>query len=76
MKPRRQTLPELLDIQAELTELEPLFHRPERHGTSSADFEALTAEEFWEVGASARRYSREFVIDTLVRRYAAPHEDE
>jgi hypothetical protein len=36
----------------------------------------MTAEDFWEVGASGRRYSRQFVLDELERRHAAPHEDE
>lgn len=76
MEPERQTAPELQGIQRQLMDREPIFHRPEQHGTTRRDFEAMTAEEFWEVGASGRRYSREFVIDTLVRRYAEPHEDD
>lgn len=75
MEPDRQTAQELFDIERQLMDREPIFHRPETHGTTRADFEAMTAEEFWEVGASGRHYSREFVIDTLVRRYAEPHED-
>lgn len=70
-----QTAKHLLDVQQELAAREPIFHRPE-HDTTRADFEAMTAEDFWEVGASGRRYSREHVLDTLVRRNAQPHEDE
>jgi hypothetical protein len=35
----------------------------------------MTAEDFWEIGASGRRYSRQFVLDELEKRFAAPHED-
>ncbi len=54
---------------------EPIFHRPEL-GTARADFEAQTAPDFWEVGASGRRYSREEVLDALEARHAQPHDDE
>ena len=72
-------LPRTLDTQHEsvMTDLsgrEPLFHRPE-HGTSRADFEHMTVEEFWEIGASGRRYTREFVLDELEKRFSAPHDD-
>jgi len=72
--PLRKTAADLLGIQDELIRHEPLFHRPE-HGTTRAAFEAMTAEEFWETGASGRRYSREFVIDTVLQRYSGPYED-
>jgi len=35
----------------------------------------MTTPEFWEVGASGRRYSREYVFDNVEKRFAAPHED-
>jgi hypothetical protein len=72
--PMRQTDPELAEVLAQLKEREPIFHRP-KWGTTRADFERMTACEFWEVGASGRRYSRECVLDELERRFAAPHED-
>jgi hypothetical protein len=50
---------------------EPIFHRPE-FGTTRRDFENMTDPDFWEVGASGRRYSREYVLDTLEKRYANP----
>src|SRR5262245_15714525 len=53
---------------------EPIFHHPEL-GVARGDFENMTDPSFWEVGASGRRYSRELVIDTLVHRFATPHED-
>jgi hypothetical protein len=63
-EPMRQTDPELAEVLAELMEREPIFHRREM-GTARADFEKMTASEFWQVGASGRRYSREFVLDEL-----------
>ena len=64
----------LESVLAELKQREPIFHRPEL-GTSRADFEAQTAADFWEVGASGTRYSREFVWETLERRRANPTDD-
>lgn len=59
---------------AEPSRREPIFHRSE-FGTSRADFEKLTVEDFWETGASGSRYSRQFVLDELEKRFAAPHEE-
>lgn len=75
MEPKRQTPAALLHIQRELVAREPIFHRPE-HGTTREAFKAMTAEEFWEVGASGRRYDREHVLDILEQRCSAPHENE
>jgi len=72
--PALTTSPELLEILAELSRREPIFHRPE-FGTTRADFEAMTADDFWEVGASGRRYHRALVLDELEKRYAGPHSD-
>ena len=74
MEPTLITPPELQGVLAELSSREPIFHRPE-FGTTRADFEKMTAEDFWETGASGRRYSRQFVLDELQKRFAAPHED-
>ena len=68
MEPDRKTPPELAEVTDELQQREPIFHRPE-NGTSRADFEAMTEIGFWETGASGRRYSREFVLQELERRY-------
>src|SRR5262245_11112695 len=65
------TEPDTLPALQELLRREPLFHRPE-FGPQRADFERMTADGFWEIGASGRCYSRQFVIDTLVRRYQRP----
>jgi hypothetical protein len=71
----RKTDAALAGVEAELMAREPIFHRPE-WGTARADFERMTVEDFWEVGASGRRYSREYVLDALEERFAAPHEDD
>lgn len=55
------------DVSRELAAREPIFHRPE-FGTSRAEFDRMMAEDFWEVGASGNKYSREFVLDVLERR--------
>ena len=74
MEPALSTDPELRDILAELSAREPIFHRPEL-GTSRADFERMTVDDFWEVGASGRRYSRAYVLDELEKRRAYQHAD-
>ena len=71
MEPKLETKPELRGVLDELMRREPLFHRPE-FGRTREDFEAMTAPEFWEVGASGRRYSRESVLDTVTKRYEDP----
>jgi hypothetical protein len=67
--------PDLLEVLDELLALEPLFHRPESTGTSRAAFERGTAPDFWETGASGRRYGRETVWAELARRYAETARD-
>jgi hypothetical protein len=67
MEPTLATASHLVAILEELKRREPLFHRPEL-GTSRRDFENMTDAAFWEVGASGRRYSREFILDTLENR--------
>jgi hypothetical protein len=74
MEPTLATDPELLGILDELAQREPIFHRPEL-GTTRADFENMTAADFWEIGASGRRYARAYVLDELEKRYASQHAD-
>jgi hypothetical protein len=74
LEPTLTTDPDLHDVLAELSSREPIFHRPEL-GTSRADFERMTADDFWETGASGRRYSRKAVLDVLEQRYSVPHAD-
>jgi hypothetical protein len=58
----------LRELQQEVSSREPIFHRPEL-GNTRTDFEAMTEDGFWEVGASGRRYSREHVLDVLEDRH-------
>jgi hypothetical protein len=51
----------------ELLAREPIFHRPGL-GATREDYLRQTADDFWEVGASGRVYSRAEVIETLVAR--------
>jgi len=55
------TEPDLLPILDELRRREPIFHTP-AFGTTNADFEHMMAPGYWEVGASGRRYSRDFIL--------------
>ena len=74
MEPTLTTDPALAGVLDELASREPIFHRPE-WGTTRADFESMTLPDFWEVGASGRRYSRAYVLDVLEKRYAEQIED-
>jgi hypothetical protein len=74
MEPQLITAAHLLPVLEELKLREPLFHRPEL-GATRLDFENMTDAAFWEVGASGRRYSREFVLDTLEGRRPQGEED-
>lgn len=74
MEPVFNVSHKLKPILEELQRLEPLFHAayveasPER-------FEQLVAPEFWEIGASGRRYSREFALALLINREQMPQAD-
>jgi hypothetical protein len=56
--------PDLLPVFEELRRREPIFHTRD-FGSTRADFEKTMAPDYWEVGASGRRYSREFALRTL-----------
>lgn len=58
------TDPRLLPILNELRRQEPIFHRPE-NGSCTEDFDRLMAPDYWEIGASGRRYKRSFVLEHL-----------
>jgi hypothetical protein len=73
MEPVLVTEPRLAGVLEELVNREPLFHRLPA-GAQRADYEDLMAPEFWEVGASGRRYSRDHALDVLVER--SRHEGE
>jgi hypothetical protein len=71
MEPVLTQAPELEGVLAELSRLEPIFHWPPAEMTRE-HLERMTVEDFWEVGASGRRYAREFVFDVLEQRRTAP----
>lgn len=73
-EPNVETEPVLLQVLAELREREPIFHRPEL-GVGKEDLLRQTAPDFWEIGASGRRYSREHVTATLLERFSRSHDD-
>ncbi|MBB3410201.1 hypothetical protein FHT87_004133 [Rhizobium sp. BK316] len=63
-------------ILRELAAREPIFHRRE-FGTSRADLERMTDDNFWEIGASGKVYQRGYAIETSLARYEngpEPHE--
>lgn len=51
-------------VLAELTPLEPIFHTAD-FGRTLEDFAARMAPGYWEIGASGKRYSREFLLEHL-----------
>lgn len=75
MEPALKTPPHLHAVLEELRRREPIFHKPE-FGSTRADFEAMVDDEFWEVGASGKRYSREFILEVLGTRPRDPDEDK
>ncbi len=74
MEPNLITDPKLTSVLQDLIAREPIFHHPEQ-GSTRSDFEKMMTPEFWEVGASGRRYSREYVLDVLEERTAHPPEE-
>jgi hypothetical protein len=64
----------LAGVLEELVAREPIFHRLEL-GTSREALEQMTEPDFWEVGASGRRYSSEYVFETLEERYRGNEPD-
>ena len=73
MEPELVIPERLLTVLEELRSLEPLYHAAYR-GATPQKFEALVAPEFWEIGASGRRYSRAFALSVLAERLQAPAE--
>ena len=74
MEPKLVTRREERAVLEELRELEPIFHRPQYLDPRA--LERLVAEDFWEIGASGRRYSRAFVLKTLSARAAKGMTDD
>ncbi|MCO1654715.1 nuclear transport factor 2 family protein [Pseudonocardia humida] len=59
----------LRDVERELAEREPVFHRT-AFATTPQELEAATDPDFFEVGASGRVHERRHVLEVVARRYA------
>lgn len=75
MEPKLQVEKSLEPVLAELERLEPLFHSAAPEATPQ-EFEAIVAPDFWEVGASGRRYGRDFSLKLLATRAREPSTEE
>ena len=60
------TDPDLLPVLDELRHYEPIFHTQE-FGLTAAVHDHRMAPDYWEVGASGRRYSRESILHHLTQ---------
>ena len=67
------TEPRLDAVLEELKAREPIFHTPQ-FASTRADYDALLDADYYEIGASGRRYARQFVLDLVSMR--PPHPDE
>ncbi len=65
----------LAAVLEELIAREPIFHRPEL-GTTRADFDAMMADDFWEIGASGKIYERALVLNLLEERHRTPQKED
>ena len=70
-EPDLVTPPHLQGVLEELRKREPIFHHP-GSAASRADYARMVVDDFWEIGASGQRYSREFVLHVLAARLAHP----
>jgi len=75
MEPTLVTADKDRAVLEELKRREPVFHRPEFIGSRAA-IEVMVAPDFWEIGASGRRYSRQYVLETLEAREEEPIDDD
>lgn len=64
----------LQPLLAELRAMEDRFHAAS-HAATPEDFGRIVAPDFWEIGASGRRYSRAFCLEVLSQRAATPPEE-
>ncbi|MBS0590939.1 MAG: DUF4440 domain-containing protein [Proteobacteria bacterium] len=74
MQPELVTAPGLRSTLAEIRSREPVFHHPE-FGTTRAEFDEMMDPSFWEIGASGRRYSRDYILDVLENRWRDPPQE-
>ena len=71
MEPNLVIEKSLEPVLEKLKQLEPLIYAA-NDGKQREYFEQLLAQEFWEVGASGKKYSRQFVLDVLDERQRTP----
>lgn len=67
--------PDPSSVREALVAREPLCHRRELV-YSAETFDAETADDFWEIGASGRRYTRAFVKQVVLQRLAETDDDD
>ncbi len=67
--------PELTVLCEQLSNWEPRYHAA-APTASLADFDRLVADDFWEIGASGRHYSREYARRVLQQRVQTPPESD
>ncbi|CAM3757685.1 DUF4440 domain-containing protein [Tsukamurella ocularis] len=72
-EPDRTTAPELREVLEDLRRREPVFHGSS--WDSLAAFDDAVAADFWEVGASGRRYSRAHVRAVMEQRLTSPPDE-
>ena len=64
-------MPDEDEVREALRAREPIFHR-EPEGTGRDGFATLVSNDYWEVGATGRRYGRELVLDVVAARPPEP----
>lgn len=74
MSPELNTPAPLQPLLAELRFMEDRIHAAS-HAATPADFGRVVAPDFWEIGASGKRYSRAFCLEVLSQRAAKPPEE-
>ena len=65
---------DLQPLLAELRFMEDRFHAAS-HAATPEDFGRIVAPDFWEIGASGKRYSRAFCLEVLSQRASKPPEE-
>ncbi len=67
--------PKLASVLEELKAHQPIFHHPE-FGTTRKDFEGMMVADYWETGASGKRYGKDMILDELEKRYTGGYTDD
>jgi hypothetical protein len=60
-------------ILQELISREPIFHHPDKFGRTRQDIQNQMSDDFFEIGASGRVYTKQDIIEILLDRYNDPH---